>query len=60
MGVATNGLNVLFSNRSSLLRAVRDIGLGLVDRMPPLKTALIRQAAGLGGEVPRLLRGEAL
>jgi len=60
MGVATNGLNMLFSNRSSLLRAVRDIGLGLVDRMPPLKNALIRQAAGLGGEVPRLLRGEAL
>ena len=60
MGVATNGLNLLFSNRSSVLRAVRDIGLGLVDRMPPLKTALIKQAAGLGGEVPRLLRGEVL
>nr|WP_275451017.1 ubiquinone biosynthesis hydroxylase [Afipia sp. P52-10] len=60
MGVATNGLNVLFSNRSSLLRTVRDIGLGLVDRMPPLKNALIQQAAGLRGEVPRLLRGETL
>jgi 2-octaprenyl-6-methoxyphenol hydroxylase len=60
MGVATNGLNVLFSNRSTLLRTVRDIGLGLVDRMPPLKNALIKQAAGLTGEVPRLLRGEVL
>jgi 2-octaprenyl-6-methoxyphenol hydroxylase len=60
MGVATNGLNVLFSNRSTLLRTVRDIGLGLVDRMPPLKNALIKQAAGLTGEVPRLLRGELL
>lgn len=60
MGIATNGLNVLFSNRSSVLRTVRDIGLGLVDRMPPLKNALIKQAAGLSGEVPRLLRGEAL
>jgi 2-octaprenyl-6-methoxyphenol hydroxylase len=39
---------------------VRDIGLGLVDRVPPLKSAFIRQAAGLSGEVPRLLRGEAL
>lgn len=60
MGFATNSLNALFSNRSTLLRSVRDIGLGLVDRLPPLKNAFIRQAAGLTGEVPRLLRGEAL
>ncbi|MGB3272146.1 MAG: FAD-dependent monooxygenase, partial [Xanthobacteraceae bacterium] len=60
MGVATNSLNLLFSNRSDLLRGLRDIGLGLVDRLPPLKSAFIRQAAGLTGEVPRLLRGEAL
>jgi 2-octaprenyl-6-methoxyphenol hydroxylase len=60
MGVATNALNGLFSNESALLRSVRDIGLGLVDRVPPLKSAFIRQAAGLTGEVPRLLRGEAL
>ena len=60
MGVATNSLNMLFSNKSALLRTVRDIGLGLVDRVPPLKSAFIRQAAGLSGEVPRLLKGEAL
>jgi 2-octaprenyl-6-methoxyphenol hydroxylase len=60
MGLATNSLNLLFSNRSTVLRQVRDIGLGLVDRMPPLKSLFIRQAAGLGGEVPRLLKGEAL
>jgi 2-octaprenyl-6-methoxyphenol hydroxylase len=60
MGLATNVLNGMFSNDIAPLRAVRDIGLGLVDRMPPLKGAFIRQAAGLSGEVPRLLRGEAL
>ena len=60
MGVATNALNLLFSNESTLLRSVRDIGLGLVDRLPPLKGAFIRQAAGLSGEIPRLLKGEAL
>jgi 2-octaprenyl-6-methoxyphenol hydroxylase len=60
MGLATNSLNLLFSNRSPLLRTVRDIGLGLVDRTPPLKSLFIRQAAGLAGEVPRLLKGEAL
>ena len=60
MGLATNSLNMLFSNKSTLLRTVRDIGLGLVDRTPPLKEMFIRQAAGLSGEVPRLLKGEAL
>jgi len=60
MGLATNSLNFLFSNKSTLLRTVRDIGLGLVDRTPPLKEMFIRQAAGLSGEIPRLLKGEAL
>jgi 2-octaprenyl-6-methoxyphenol hydroxylase len=60
MGVATDGLNRLFSNRSDGLRAVRDLGLGLVERMPALKRVFIREAAGFTGEVPRLLRGETL
>jgi 2-octaprenyl-6-methoxyphenol hydroxylase len=60
MGIATDGLNRLFSNRSDVLRLVRDVGLGLVDRLPGLKRLFIREAAGLVGEVPKLLRGEAL
>ncbi|MFK8253904.1 ubiquinone biosynthesis hydroxylase [Ancylobacter terrae] len=60
MGVATDGLNRLFSNRSDALRLVRDIGLGLVDRLPRLKQHFIRDAAGLTGNVPKLMRGEAL
>jgi len=60
MGLATDGLNRLFSNRSDVLRLARDVGLGLVDRLPNLKRMFIREAAGLVGEVPKLLRGEAL
>jgi 2-octaprenyl-6-methoxyphenol hydroxylase len=60
MGVATDGLNRLFSNRSDALRLVRDVGLGLVDRVPALKGLFIREAAGLTGDVPKLLRGESL
>lgn len=60
MGVATDSLNRLFSNRSDALRLVRDVGLGLVDRFPPLKELFIREAAGIVGDVPKLLRGEAL
>jgi 2-octaprenyl-6-methoxyphenol hydroxylase len=60
MGIATDGLNRLFSNRSDALKFARDLGLGLVDRMPELKGFFVREAAGLTGEVPKLLRGEAL
>jgi 2-octaprenyl-6-methoxyphenol hydroxylase len=60
MGVSTDSLNRLFSNRSDVLRLVRDVGLGIVDRLPALKRMFIREAAGLTGEVPKLLRGEAL
>jgi 2-octaprenyl-6-methoxyphenol hydroxylase len=60
MGIATDGLNRLFSNRSDVLRFARDVGLGLVDRVPNLKRLFIREAAGLVGDVPKLLRGEAL
>lgn len=60
MGVTTDVLNRLFSNDVAPLRAVRDIGLGLVERMPRLKEFFIRQAAGLSGQSPRLLKGEAI
>lgn len=53
-----DGLNRLFSNDWTVLRAVRDAGLGLVDRMPGLKRLLVAEAAGLSGELPRLLKGE--
>ncbi len=60
MGIATDGLNRLFSNCSDVLRVIRDVGLGLVERLPVLKGWFIREAAGLVGDVPKLLRGEAL
>ncbi len=60
MGITTDVLNRMFSNDFSPLRAIRDIGLGLVDRMPNLKGFFIRQASGLSGPAPRLLRGEAI
>lgn len=60
MGVATDGLNRLFSNHSGALRLVRDVGLGIVDRLPMAKDFFIREAAGVTGEVPKLLKGEAL
>ena len=56
--VVMDGLNRLFSNDSGALRATRTFGLGIVDRLPPLKDFFVREAAGLTGDLPRLLRGE--
>lgn len=58
MCVSTDILNRLFSNRSDALRLVRGLGLGMVERLPGLKRLFVREAAGLAGDVPRLLRGE--
>lgn len=61
MGITTDVLNRLFSNDITPIRAARDIGLGLVDRLSPLKRFFIGQASGLGSQsAPRLLRGEAI
>ncbi|MFD2250926.1 2-octaprenyl-6-methoxyphenol hydroxylase [Pseudochelatococcus lubricantis] len=58
-GLAMDGMNRLFSNDILPLRLARDLGLGVVDRWPGLKRLLAREAGGLTGRPPRLLRGEA-
>ena len=60
LAAATDGLNRLFSNDNPLLRLGRDLGLGVVNRLPALRRALIAEAAGLAGELPRLMRGQRL
>lgn len=58
--LAFDGLNRLFSNDWTLMRAARDVGLGLVDRLPFVKRMLVSEAAGVTGDLPRLLKGEML
>jgi 2-octaprenyl-6-methoxyphenol hydroxylase len=50
-------LNLIFSNDNTPARMVRQFGMGLVDRLPPLKSVLMREAAGLTGTLPKLLEG---
>lgn len=57
MAAVTDNLNRLFSNDMAPVRALRDVGMGLVDRFVPVKSALIGRAAGLDRNGPRLLRG---
>ena len=51
-------LNRLFANDNTPLRMARQFGLGVVDRLPGVKRFFMREAAGLTGELPKLLRGE--
>jgi 2-octaprenyl-6-methoxyphenol hydroxylase len=61
MGVTTDVLNRLFSNDVGPIRIARDLGLGIVERLPGVKSYFIGEAAGTsekGG--PRLLAGQAI
>jgi 2-octaprenyl-6-methoxyphenol hydroxylase len=60
MAVTTDILNRLFSNDVGPLRMLRDMGLGIVNRLPGVKSFFIAQAAGTGPRMPRLMRGEGL
>ena len=60
LAAVTDGLNRLFSNQIGPLRLIRDLGLAAVNRLPPLKRFLMRDAMGITGDLPRLMRGEKL
>ena len=60
LALATDAFNRLFSNDNSVLRLGRDMGLGLVNSIPALRRTFIREAAGLTGDVPKLLQGRPL
>lgn len=57
LALATDLTNRLFSNDNPLLRAARDLGMGVIGQMPRLRRGLIREAAGLTGDLPELMRG---
>jgi len=59
LAAATDGLNRLFSNDIVPLRVARDLGMGMVDRIGPLRRFFMRHAGGEIGKLPRLLKGEA-
>ncbi len=56
----TDGINRLFANDLLPLKLARNIGLALVERLPPAKRFFMRHAMGMVGDLPRLMRGEPL
>ena len=60
LALGMDAVNRLFSNDNPVLRLGRDLGLGLVNSLPGLRRRFIRQAAGLQGDLPRLLAGKPI
>ncbi|MEL6550597.1 MAG: UbiH/UbiF/VisC/COQ6 family ubiquinone biosynthesis hydroxylase [Pseudomonadota bacterium] len=60
LALATDSFNRLFSNDRPGLRALRDLGMGAVNALPGLRRGFMREAAGLTGDLPKLLRGEPI
>ncbi|TKZ19462.1 2-octaprenyl-6-methoxyphenyl hydroxylase [Shimia litoralis] len=53
---ATDLTNKLFSNDNPILRFGRDLGMGLVNATPSLRRTFMREAAGLTGELPKMMQ----
>ena len=60
LALATDGFNSLFSNDNPMARLGRDLGMGIVNAVPALRRGIMREAAGLTGDLPRLLKGRPL
>ncbi|MFN4155875.1 MAG: FAD-dependent monooxygenase [Paracoccaceae bacterium] len=60
LALGMDSVNRLFSNDNPALRLARDLGMAAVNAMPGLRRGFIRQAAGLSGDLPRLLAGQRL
>lgn len=56
LAVATDGFNRLFSNDNPILRLGRDLGMGMLNAMPKMRRGILREAAGLTGDLPDLMR----
>jgi 2-octaprenyl-6-methoxyphenol hydroxylase len=57
LAITTDTFNRLFSNDHSLVRGLRDLGMGAVNAVPSLRRAFMRNAAGLSGTLPRMMQG---
>jgi 2-octaprenyl-6-methoxyphenol hydroxylase len=60
LALSMDGVNRLFSNDNPVLRLGRDLGMGVVNALPGLRRRFIRTAAGLDGDLPRLLQGRQI
>jgi 2-octaprenyl-6-methoxyphenol hydroxylase len=57
VAVATDSLTRIYGIRGKTASAVRRLGMGLIERISPIKNRLMSEARGTSGDLPLLLRG---
>jgi 2-octaprenyl-6-methoxyphenol hydroxylase len=60
LALVMDAFNRIFSNDIPVLRQLRGRGMAVVDAIAPARRFFMREAAGGNGDLPRLLKGEAL
>ena len=56
LGFATDNLNKIFSSYDPLLSSLKNVGIKMIEKSNYAKRAFMRQAAGLNGDLPKLMR----
>jgi len=56
LGFATDNLNKIFSSYNPLFGSLKNLGMKAIEKSNYAKRAFMRQAAGLNGELPKLMR----
>ncbi len=57
VALATDSLTRVYGIPGKTASAVRRFGMGVIDRLGPMKNKLMSEARGTSGELPLLLRG---
>jgi 2-octaprenyl-6-methoxyphenol hydroxylase len=57
LAASTDVFNRLFSNDNPVVRGMRDLGMAAVNAVPGLRRGALREAAGLTGDLPDLMKG---
>ena len=60
MAASTDIINRIFSHNNKIIKFATTTGLKAINSNPFLKKYIIREAAGLNGDLPKLLQGKSL
>ena len=60
MAAFTDGVNRVFRGQNPVLRMGRDLAMQALREIPPLRRTIMREAAGLNGDLPRLMAGRPI
>jgi 2-octaprenyl-6-methoxyphenol hydroxylase len=58
--MATDAFVHLFSNNNPILRPLRNVGMGLINKVAPARRFFMEDAGGATGDLPKLLRGQMI